>query len=85
MIKPDERAARLMLTLPNNEGGFSALVTALTSHRDRCVQDFNVAAQKLVFNEAARPSALTLSGQVKALDDVLKMLEDLTVGGTDGR
>lgn len=85
MIKPDKRVADLLLTLPRNEAGFSAFVTAIKNHRDKCVQEFNTAATRLVFDEAARPSALTLSGQVKALNDVIDLLDRLTVGGTDGR
>ncbi|ECN8119269.1 TPA: hypothetical protein MC918_004509 [Klebsiella pneumoniae] len=84
MIKPDEREARLMLTLPRNEAGFHALVSAITKHRDQCVQDFNLAAQKNVFDESVRTSALALSGQVKAMNDVLDLLKNLTIGGDDG-
>ena len=81
MIKPDEREARLMLTLPRNEAGFHALVSAITKHRDQC---FNLAAQKNVFDESVRTSALALSGQVKAMNDVLDLLKNLTIGGDDG-
>jgi hypothetical protein len=85
MIKPGKREADLMLTLPRNEAGFGAFVTALKQHRDKCVQEFNVAASRTVFDESVRPAALAASGQVKALNDVIELLDRLTVGGTDGR
>lgn len=85
MIKPGKREADLMLTLPRNEAGFGAFVTALKQHRDKCVQDFNTSASRTVFDESARPGALVASGQVKALNDVIELLDRLTVGGTDGR
>jgi hypothetical protein len=85
MIKPDKRVADLLLTLPRNEAGFMALVTAFKQHRDNCVSDFNSAAAKLVFDDTVRPAAIALAGQVKAFNDVLDLLDKLTVGGTDGR
>ena len=48
------------------------------------MQDFNLAAQKNVFDESVRTSALALSGQVKAMNDVLDLLKNLTIGGDDG-
>lgn len=78
------QAAKL-LTLPNNVAGFGALVEVLKAHRDKTNQFFNAVAIRNVFNTESRPTALVASGQVKALNEVIELLDSLTVGGTDGR
>ena len=82
-IRPSQSDATLMLSLPRNEAGFKALVSALKSHRDKCNIEFTNAAIHNVHDDTVRSRALVLSGQVKGLNDVLDLLDRLTVGGTN--
>lgn len=84
MIRPNKRDADTMLTLPRNEAAFSALMSTLSEHLTECEQDLNKAALLLVKDEAMRPRAQMLMGQVYAIKDVINLLERLIVGGNDG-
>lgn len=82
-IRPSKSDATLMLTLPRNESGFKALISTLISYRDKCHIDFTNAAIRNVFDSTIQLRALTLSGKVDALNDVIDLLDRLTVGGID--